>query len=404
MFADPSSGRLSYGRQVGPDRHQATVKRTKRKMKEKQLKIGTWNVRTMKDTGKLYALIKELEVLDLDILGISETRWSGSGQFDCLDSTIMYSGTEERTGQSGVAIIVRGKARNSVISFNPISDRILVMKLCTKPVPTTIIQVYAPTTSHDDESVDRFYEKLQSAVDQMKHREPCILMGDFNAKVGEGAEFSAGIGHFGLGTRNERGQRLADFSTANNLSILNTQFNHHKRRRFTWTSPDQSTRNQIDYMMINNNWRSSVVDARTKPSADCDTDHKLVYSKVQLKAFRVTRNSQPFRFNLNKLKYSEFRDQYVTETNNRFAALMMADSTETEPNDLWSNIAQTLRGVATDVLGRAPRRKVADSWIGDETIKLIQDRREARRFSDDTFIKKLNKKIKKSLRKDKKIW
>ena len=101
MFAVSSSGRRPYGRQVGRDRHHATVKhkkKTKKKSKEKQHEIGTWNVPTMKDTGKLYALIKEIEVLNLDVLGISETRWSGSGQFDCLDSTIMYSGTEERTG------------------------------------------------------------------------------------------------------------------------------------------------------------------------------------------------------------------------------------------------------------------------------------------------------------------
>ncbi|MEL7288194.1 MAG: hypothetical protein AAGJ57_12985, partial [Pseudomonadota bacterium] len=173
----------------------------------------------------------------------------------------------------------------------------------------------------------------------MKRREICILMGDFNAKVGEGAEPSAGIGRFGLGIRNERGQRLADFSTANDFCILNTQFNHHKRRRFTWTSPDQSTRNQIDYMMINNKWRGNVLDARTKPSADCDTDHKLVFSKVQLKAFSVKRSSRPLPFNLDKLNRQEIRDQYVTETNNRFAALLEAHNVDMEPNDLWSNIA-----------------------------------------------------------------
>ena len=99
------------------------------------------------------------------------------------------------------------------------------MKLCTKPAPRSIIQVYAPTRSHDDEVVDSFYEKLQSALEQVKRREICILMGDFNAKVGEGAEPSAGIGRFGLGIRNERGQRLADFSAANNLSILTRNLN-----------------------------------------------------------------------------------------------------------------------------------------------------------------------------------
>ena len=123
-----------------------------------------------------------------------------------------------------------------------------------------------------------------------------------------------------------------------------------------------------------------------------------------MKAFNVKRSTQPFRFNLNKLNQSDICDQYVTETNNRFAALLEVDTAEMEPNALWSNIAGTLKDVATDILGRAPRRKVTDSWIGDETLKLIQERREARYLSDNVLIRKLNKKIKKSLRKDKKTW
>ncbi|GFS26835.1 endonuclease-reverse transcriptase [Elysia marginata] len=89
-------------------------------------------------------------------------------------------------------------------SYNPVSDRILTVKLNTKPVALNIIQVYAPTSVSTQEEAEQFYSDLQAIKDKMPKREVCIIMGDFNAKVGEGLELESGIGPFGLGERNER--------------------------------------------------------------------------------------------------------------------------------------------------------------------------------------------------------
>ena len=88
-----------------------------------------------------------------------------------------------------------------------------------KPKPMTIIQVYAPTSSHDEETIDRFYDQLQETLDKVSKGDICIIMGDLNAKVGRMEDIKSGIGKFGLGERNERGDRLAEFCYANNLDF-----------------------------------------------------------------------------------------------------------------------------------------------------------------------------------------
>ena len=115
-----------------------------RKNRKNILHVGTWNVRTLKQTGKLHLLIKELEHQNLDVTGLAEVRWAGEGHFTSIDnSTVIFSGAQG--GRNGVAVILRGKARNSLIGYNAVSDRIIVVKLKTKPTVTNIIHVYAPT-------------------------------------------------------------------------------------------------------------------------------------------------------------------------------------------------------------------------------------------------------------------
>ena len=97
-------------------------------------------------------------------------------------------------------------------------------------------------------------------------------------------------GH-GLGIQNEAGERLTEFCDGNNLGIMNTWFEQPKRRLYTWTSPDGKHRNQIDYILINKRWKSTIRDVRTKPGADCGTDHELLVAtlKTKLKKLKTGR-------------------------------------------------------------------------------------------------------------------
>ena len=95
------------------------------------------------------------------------------------------------------------------------------------------------------------------------------------------------MGKFGLGVQNEAGQRLAEFCQENALIIANTLFQQHKRRLYTWTSPDGQYQNQIDYIICSQRWRSSIGSAKTKPGTDSGSDHELLIAKFRLKLKKV---------------------------------------------------------------------------------------------------------------------
>ena len=90
-------------------------------------------------------------------------------------------------------------------------------------------------------------------------------------------------GKFDLGVLNDPGQRLIVFCQENALVIANTLFQQHKRRLYTWTSPDGQYQNRIDYILCSQRWRSSIQSSRTRPGADCGSDHELLIAKSRLK-------------------------------------------------------------------------------------------------------------------------
>ena len=123
-----------------------------------------------------------------------------------------------------------------------------------KPFNITVIQVYAPTSNTEEAEVEQFYEDLQ---DLLQLTDVLFIIGDWNAKVGS-QETPGVTGKFGLGICNEAGQRIIEFCQENALIIKNTLFQQHKRRLYTWTSPDGQHQNQTDYIPCSQRWRSSI--------------------------------------------------------------------------------------------------------------------------------------------------
>ena len=112
-----------------------------------------------------------------------------------------------------------------------------------KPFKITVIQVYAPTSNAEEAEVAWFYEDLQDLLKLTPKKDVLFMIGDWNAKVGS-QEIPGVTDKFGLGVQNEAGQRLVEFCQANTLVIANTLFQQHKRRVYTWTSPDGQHQNQ----------------------------------------------------------------------------------------------------------------------------------------------------------------
>ena len=152
--------------------------------------------------------------------------------------------------------MVNKRVQNTVLGCNLKNDRMISVCFQGKPFNITVIQVYAPTSHAEEAEVERFYEDLQDLLELTPKKDVIFIIGDWNAK--EGSQEIPGVtGKFGLGIRNEAGQRLTEFCQENALVIANTLFQQHKSRLYTWTSPDGQQRNQIDYILCSQRWRSS---------------------------------------------------------------------------------------------------------------------------------------------------
>ena len=222
---------------------------------------------------------------NIEIHGVSETNWSNNGSCKTQNNKlIMFSGKDEGSGYSqGVAVIVPKESRRSLLGYSLISDRVLKVGFQGKPHNISIIQCYAPTGNATGEEMAEFYHTLQETIDSIPNRDIKIISDDFNAKVGKQIRNSECNGKLGLGEENDRGTDLLEFCRSNHLVIANALFENHPRHLYTWISPDKSTRNQIGYVMRNHKWKASLKNAKTKPDADCNSDHQLLIVAIQFR-------------------------------------------------------------------------------------------------------------------------
>ena len=204
------------------------------------------------------------------------------------------------------------------------TDRMISVHFQGKSFNIMIIQVYIPTSNTAEAEVEWFYEDLLEPK-----KDVVFITGDWNAKVGS-KETPGVTGKFGLGIQNEAGQKLTEFSQENTLVIANTLFQQHKRRLYTWTSPDGQHWNQIDYILCSQRWERYIQSAKTRLGVDCGSDHELVIAKFRLKLKRVGKTTRPFRYDLNQILYD-----YTVEVRNRVKGLDVIDRV---PEELWTKV------------------------------------------------------------------
>ena len=144
--------------------------------------------------------------------------------------------------------MVNKRVQIAVLGCNLKNNRMISVHFQGKPFNITIIKAYAPTSNAEEAEVEWLYEDLQDLLELTPKEDVLFIIGDWNAKVG--SQETPGVpGKFGLGVQNEAGQRLIEFCQENALVIANTLFQQHKRRLYTWTSPDGQHKNQIDYIL-----------------------------------------------------------------------------------------------------------------------------------------------------------
>ena len=168
--------------------------------------------------------------VNLDILGISELKWTGKGEFNSNDHYIYYCG-QESIRRNGVAIMVNKRVQNAVLGCSLKNDKMISIHYKANH-SISLESVYAPTSNAEEAEVEWFHEDLQDLLELTPKKDVLFIIGDWNAKVGS-QETPGVTGRFGLGIRNEAGQRLIEFCQENALVVANTLFQQHKRRRYT---------------------------------------------------------------------------------------------------------------------------------------------------------------------------
>ena len=368
----------------------------------RHIRVGTWNVRTLRQAGKFVNVCREMRRLNCDILGLSEVRFNGSGELNGEGCKLYYSGGT--IGQAGVGILVKKEYYNCIQGVWAYSDRVILMKINGKPLSLAVIQVYAPTSDCDEFEIEQFYKDLNSAKKAVKFNEYLIVMGDFNAKIGKGREGDI-VGNFGLGMRNERGDRLVEFCEANKLIIGNTWFEHHPRHLYTWISPqdrkEKIVRNQIDFILFQKRFRNSVLQTRTYPGADCGSDHVPVVSEIRIKLKTVKKEkAKRVRWDLDRLKARE-GNEFAVETQNRFSALIEEGLEGKGAEEQWTNFKEVIIECGKKHIG-SKKNRVKQNWMTEVILQKMDKRRNLQRGSDEYRL--LHKEITKDCRQAKKLY
>ncbi|KAL6481095.1 hypothetical protein MHYP_G00091750 [Metynnis hypsauchen] len=252
-----------------------------------------------------------------------------------------------------------------------------------------------------------FYNQLDTVLGAVRRHDMCLLLGDFNARVGSDRRaFPEVLGPHGVGEANDNGQRLLSTCNTHGMCIGGTLFQHKFIHKYTWTSNTPSkVRAQLDHIIINKRWKRSLQDCRTFRGADISSDHELLIGVVKMKLARPKHGGQSRRFAIYKLNDPLIKATFEKEVTEELSGDREVRGVEED----WQSISDGLIRAAECTLG--PHKTKRKDWISTTTEELVEQRRKVKikrdlvgmRQSSEEY-RALDKKVKKSVCKDKQQW
>src|SRR6266576_3359236 len=261
--------------------------------KKQKIRIGTWNVRTLLQVGKLENLKREMDVNRMGIVGLSEVRWEGEGEISSGKYKLFYSGIVQ--GRNGVGFIVNKRVEKSIKKVVYEGDRIIGLK------------------------------------------------------------------------------------------IGNTWFENPKRRLYTWKSPGNRYRKQIDYILIEDRFKNGMKRVCTLPGADIDSGHNLLMAEVNFRMKKVHKGNRRKKWNLEKLKG---KSQVVGE---KIAERIKIEGV-TSIEEQWKNIREGIKEVVKEEIGFEEGRIAKKPWVTREMLEKMDERRKFKSRTDEEGKKRENRK------------
>ena len=309
---------------------------------------------------------------------------------------VAYSGNKKR-GLHDVAIWMHKKIFETITSYEPTNERTMVVLIYAKPKNITLIQAYTPTAAAKEEVVEVFYEDLGRVVKSIPKSDIMIMTGNFKGKVGKQDTIGTAIGSYGPGDANNAGERLREFCEERELALINTWFKKHSGSLYTWKSPDGLSRNQIDYIVIDQNWKTIITDCTTYPGADCDTNHHLLVATTKRRLRKMYKEAKPPKLNMDTLKGDKAKVFAVTVTN-RFTMLTEIKE-EITPDALWKTMKTAFMESFKVTVGYKKLEK-QKSWITTQTVELIKEK-QTMKYKDQAKYRTLKAEAQKQVPQDK---
>jgi hypothetical protein len=181
------------------------------------MRFGLWNVRSLYRTGSSMTVSKELSKYKLDLVGVEEVRWEGSGTEPAGEYKCFY-GKGNENYELVTGLFLHKRIISAVKRVEPVSDRMPYIILRGRWCHIIVLNIHAPTEDKTDDVKDSFYEQLERVFDKFLKYHMKILLRDFNAKVGREDIFKPAIGNLSLHEiSNDNGVRLVNFATSKNL-------------------------------------------------------------------------------------------------------------------------------------------------------------------------------------------
>lgn len=377
-------------------------------------RFGCWNVRTLNQDGKLEQLSAEAERLNVDIIGLSETKRNGIGEtLDKNGNLLLYSGmpSEDDRHMRGVGIYIRKIFAKSLLSWKAISERIIIARFKSKYKNMTLVQCYAPTEDSDITYKENFYSQLDGTLLEVPKTDVVILMGDFNAQLGpDNTNYETIMGRNAAGRRTENGELMLQLCSTHDLKICGSVFPHKVHHKVTWVSPAGNAENQIDHICVSRSFFNIVCDVRNKRSADIGSDHHLLIAEIKYKFYpriQKRRIGPTKKYNISRLKNESIKREVKEKINGIISPTPVVNG---NIDETWSQIREQIQTICAQSLGY--ERHESAEWLSNDTWCLITERRsikekinscnnEVHKRALQISYNKLSKNIKKQVKKDK---
>lgn len=321
-----------------------------------------------KKLRKTAVINRELLDRQIDIAALQETRLLETGSIREQDYTFHWSGRPAGSPrQHGVGFAIKNSLSNAIHGPVAVSERLCWLRLTLEKGFLTIVSVYAPTLCLPPEDKDDFYNQLSDILSTVPQNDKLIVLGDFNARVGAEHELWPDcIGKFGIGRINDNGQRALELCTRFQMCISNTFFQLKDRHKVSWCHPRSLCWHQLDLVLVRKRDLNDIMLTRSYHSADCDTDHALVISRLRIRP-RVYHQSK--RPGFPKLDTTKTRSAEAVKSFNDILGVKL-DSIDlnSDADVLWEEIKQSIYGAAKDSFGT--RKSSNPDWFA-ENIDLL---------------------------------